>query len=118
MKIFGREPALIISVVGAVVAFFVSIGLDAGLGTAVVGFLTAVIIAITTRPVGPAVFTAVVSAAVPLAAHFGLHWTDAQVGAIGGIILAGFALFGIRPAVTPASDPAPTALARGAGTVR
>lgn len=110
MKIFGREPALIISAVGAVVAYLVSVGLDAGLGTAIVGFLTACIVAATTRPVGPGVFTAIVAAAVPLAAHFGLHWTDAQVGAVGGIILAGFALFGIRPQVTPKADPAPTAV--------
>lgn len=113
MKIFGREPALIISTIGSVVAFLVSVGLDSATGAAVVAFLSAIIIAVTTRPVAPALFTAVLAPAAALAAQFGLHWNDAQVGAVAGIVLAGFALFGIRPQATPASDPMPTAPASG-----
>lgn len=108
MKIFGREPALIISAIGAVVTLIVSLnipGLSAGAGAAVTTFLTAVVIAATTRPVAPALFTAVVSAGAALFAEYGLHASDAVVASISGVVLVGFALFGIRPQVTPAADP-------------
>ncbi|WP_433368337.1 hypothetical protein ACQPZX_41365 [Actinoplanes sp. CA-142083] len=108
MKIFGREPALVISAVGAVVTLLVSLNLDwlsAGAGAAVIAFLTAVVIAATTRPIAPALFTAVVSAGAALFAQYGLHVSDAVVAAISGVVLVGFALFGIRPQVTPNADP-------------
>lgn len=107
IRIFGREPALIISTIGAIVAFLVATGLDSGIGAAVVAFITAVIIAATTRPVAPALFTAVLASAAALAAQFGLNFSDAQVGAAAGLVLASFALFGIRPQVTPVADPLP-----------
>jgi hypothetical protein len=112
MKIFGREPALIISAIGALVTLVVSLNIpqvDAGAGAAIVTFLTAVIIAATTRPVAPALFTAVVSAGAALFAEYGLHASDAVVAAISGVVLVGFALFGIRPQVTPTASPAPGA---------
>lgn len=110
MKIFGREPALIISAIGAIVTLLVSLnipGLSAGAGAAIVTAATALIIAVTTRPVAPALFTAVVSAGAALFAQYGLHVSDATVAAISGVVLVGFSLFGIRPQVTPAADPLP-----------
>jgi hypothetical protein len=110
MKIFGREPALVISAVGALVTLLVSLNLDwlsAGAGAAIVSFLTAVVIAATTRPIAPALFTAVVSAGAALFAEYGLHVADATVAAISGVVLVGFALFGIRPQATPNADPRP-----------
>lgn len=104
MKIFGREPALIVSFVGAVIAWVATMEtglLDAGQATALITFLTAVVIALTTRPVAPALFAGAVSAAAALAAEYGLHWPDEAVAAAGTIILTGFALFGVRPQVTP-----------------
>lgn len=103
-RIFGREPALWLGLIGAVLAWAVSLGLDwlnAGQATAIVTFLTAVLIALTTRPVAPALFVAALSAGAALFAEYGLHWSDAAVTGLGAIILAGFALFGIRPQVTP-----------------
>jgi hypothetical protein len=108
MKIFGREPALIISAFGAVATLLVSLNLDwlsAGAGAAVTTAATAAVIAWTTRPVAPALFTAVVSAGAALFAEYGLHVADATVAAISGVVLVGFALFGIRPQATPAADP-------------
>ena len=108
MKIFGREPALVISAIGALVILLVALnipGLSAGAGAAVVTFLTAVIVAATTRPVAPALFTAVVAPAAALFAEYGLHVADNVVAGVAAVILAGFALFGIRPQVTPAADP-------------
>lgn len=107
MKIFGREPSVIIGAIGSLVTLLVSMnlpGLSAGAGAAIVTFLTAVIIAATTRPVAPALFTAVVAPAAALFAEYGLNVSDAVVAGVAGLILASFALFGIRPQVVPASS--------------
>ena len=116
MKLFGREPALIMAVVGAVIAWIATLEmewLNAGQSTALITFLSAVAIAATTRPWAPALFVGVVSAGAALAAAYGLHWSDEAVTGLGTIILTGFALFGIRPQVTPSADPVPIAPASG-----
>jgi hypothetical protein len=113
MKIFGREPALIISAVGTLVTLLVALnipGLSAGAGAAITTFVSAVIIAATTRPVAPALFTAVVAAGAALFAEYGLNLSDGVVAAISSVVLVGFSLFGIRPQVTPNSDPQPAAV--------
>lgn len=110
MRIFGREPALWLALAGAIISWAVSLGLDwlnAGQATAIITFLTAVVIAITTRPVAPALFVGAVAAGAALFAEYELAVSDAFVTGLGGIILAGFALFGIRPQVSPAADPRP-----------
>lgn len=116
IKIFGREPALILGAFGALVNWGVTLNLgwlNAGQSSAIITAATAVTIAALTRPVAPALFVAAVSAGAALFAEYGLHWSDASVTGLGTIILAGFALFGIRPQVTPANDQAPTALNSG-----
>lgn len=116
IPIFGREPALIIGLIGALVTWAAGLGLDfldAGQAVAVTTAVTGLIIAATTRPVAPALYVAAVAALGALFAEYGLNWSDAAITGLGGIILAGFALFGIRPQVTPAADPAPTALNTG-----
>jgi hypothetical protein len=113
MKIFGREPALIISAVGTLVTLLVALnvpGLSAGAGAAITTFASAAIIAVTTRPVAPALFTAVVAAGAALFAEYGLNLSDGVVAAVSSVVLVGFALFGIRPQVTPTADPHPTAV--------
>lgn len=110
MKIFGREPALIISAIGALVTLLVALnipGLSAGAGAALTTFITAIVIAFTTRPVAPALFTAAVAAGSALFAEYGLHVSDGVVAAVSSVVLVGFALFGIRPQVTPTADPKP-----------
>ncbi len=111
MKIFGREPAVIIGFVGAVITVVVALNvqwLSAGQGAAAAGFITALVIAATTRPVAPALFTAVVTAAAALFAEYGMHASDALIAGITGLVLAGFTLI-TRPQVTPNADPRPTA---------
>lgn len=116
IKIFGREPALILGFIGAVVTWAVSLGFDwlnAGQATAIVTFVTGVLIAFTTRPIAPGLFVAAVAAGAALFGEYGLNWSSAAVTGLGAIILAGFAFFGVRPQVTPAADQAPTALSSG-----
>jgi hypothetical protein len=108
MKILGREPALWLAVIGAVVTWAVSLGLDwlnAGQATAIITAVTAAVIALTTRPIAPALFVGAVSAGAALFAQYGLDWSRASVTGLGAILLTGFALFGIRPQATPAADP-------------
>lgn len=105
MKLFGREPALIIGAFGALVTLLVSLnipGLSAGQGAALTSFVTAGAIALTTRPVAPALFTAIVAPAAALFAEYGMHVADSVVVAITSVILAMFSIFGVRPQVSPA----------------
>ncbi len=108
IKVFGREPALWLAAIGAVVTWAVSLGFDwlnAGQATAIVTFLTAVMIAVTTRPIGPPLFAGAVAAGAALFAEYGLDVSQEAVTGLGAIVLAGFALFGIRPQVTPVEGP-------------
>lgn len=117
VKILGREPALWLALIGAGVTWGVSLGLDwlnAGQATAIVTFITAVVIALTTRPIGPPLFVGAVAAGAAMFAEYNLTVSDAFVTGLGGIILAGFALFGIRPQVTPRADEQAIAPASGA----
>lgn len=110
MKVFGREPALYLALIGAALTWAVSLGLDwltAGQATAVMTLLTAIVIAFFTRPITPTLFVGVLAAGAALFGEYGLHWSDAAVTGLGGIILAAFALVGIRPQVTPQADPRP-----------
>lgn len=108
VAILGREPALWLALIGAVLTWLVSFELgwlNAGQATAIVTFLTAVLIALTTRPVAPPLFVGAIAAGAALFGEYGLHWSDAAVTGLGAIVLAGFALMGIRPQVTPNNDP-------------
>jgi hypothetical protein len=110
VKIFGREPGLWIAAIGALITWGVSLGLDwlnAGQATAITTFITAVIIALTTRPIGPPLFVGAVAAGAAMFAEYNLAVSDAFVTGLGMIVLSGFALLGIRPQVTPNHDPAP-----------
>lgn len=108
IKIFGREPALWIAAIGAVVTWGVSLGLDwlnAGQATAITTAVTALLIAATTRPIAPALYVGALAAGAALFGEYGLNISEAAVTGLGSIVLAGFALFGIRPQATPAADP-------------
>ncbi len=110
IRIFGKEPALIIGLTGAAINWLVTLHLgwlNAGQSSAIITLISAALIAITTRPIGPAVFLAVLSAVAALFGEYGLHWSDASVTGLGSILLAGFALLGVRPQVTPTADPVP-----------
>lgn len=101
-----REPALIIGIVGSVLTSAAAMGIDfltPAEAAGIVAFASAGLIAWRTRPVAPGLFVAAGSTLVALMAEYGLHLSDAWVGFLTSLVLAGFALFGIRPQVTPAT---------------
>lgn len=106
MKIFGREPALWLGVIGAALTTLVSLnfpGLSVGTVAAIMALLTALATALTTRPIAPAVFVGVLTAGVALFTEYGVNVSDGLVAGLTSVLLAAFALFGIRPQVRPAA---------------
>lgn len=102
-----REPALIIGIIGSVLASAAALGLDflsPSAAAGIVAFLTAIVIAVRTRPVAPALYVAAGSALVAVMAQYGLHLSDAWIGFLTSLVLGGFALFGIRPQVSPSTS--------------
>lgn len=115
MKI-SREPAVIIGFVSAVVAALVALNLEwlsPGAGVAIVALVGGAITAATTRPVAPGLFAGLIGMVCALLAEYGLHLSGELIGALGFLVISGFALFGVRNQVTPAHDKAATAPANG-----
>lgn len=85
---FGREPALIIQGVSAVLAMLVGFGvpgLDDGLVAAIAAVLTAlagVVTALYVRPIQPTLFGSLIAALATLAAAFGLDLAQQQVSLV------------------------------------
>ena len=110
MKIFDREPTLIIQFVSAILAIMVSTGLpnlSADQATLIVAALTAVlgaVNAIVVRPIAPAAFTGLVAAGAALLAGYGLELSQDIVGSISAAVVVGLALL-TRGQVSPLSDP-------------
>lgn len=113
MKIFGREPVVVLNTLSAVLGLIVSLGVTslsaetAGAIVAVVSAVLGAIAAAMTRPIAPQAFTAVVAAGAVLVATFGYEASQETVGAINTVILAGLTLL-TRVQVTPSSPSAPT----------
>jgi len=109
-----REPALILAVVSAVLGVLVSLGLpwlsaeQAGLIIALITAVSGAVTAAFTRPIAPAAFTAVVTAAADLMAVYGLDVSQQTVGAVNGLVVAALALL-TRAQVSPAPPGAPVA---------
>jgi hypothetical protein len=104
-KIFGREPALVIGFAGSILTILAALnlpGLTAGAAAAITTLITAGITAWATRPVAPSLYVGFVGAAAVLLAEYNYHVSDEVVAGLGGAVLAGFALFGVRPQVSPA----------------
>lgn len=112
MRIFGREPVVVLNALAAVLGLVVSLGitsLTATQAAAIVGVATAVLGAIAaamTRPVAPQAFTAVVAAGAVLVSAYGYEASQETVGAINVAVLAGLTLL-TRGQVTPTPASAP-----------
>ena len=93
MKIFGREPALIIASISAALSLLVTFqfGLSAEQAGAIVAVISAVFAAATaavTRPIAPSAFTGLVAAVAALLAAYGLNVSAETVGATNAVVLA------------------------------
>ncbi|MFD5137440.1 hypothetical protein ACFWMX_14560 [Streptomyces sp. NPDC058378] len=108
MRIFGREPALIIATVSAALSLLVSFGFglsaeQAGAIVAVISAVFAVAAAVVTRPIAPSAFTGLVAASVALLAAYGLSVSAETVGALNAVVLAVLGLM-TRGQVSPTKD--------------
>ncbi|WP_067967563.1 hypothetical protein [Nocardiopsis trehalosi] len=104
--VFGREPAVIIGAVSAVLSLLVAFqvpGISDATAPLIVAVITAVFGAITaalTRPVAPAAFTTLVTAGAALLAGYGFEVSAEAVAAVNGVVLATLTLI-TRQQVTP-----------------
>lgn len=109
IKIFGREPTLVLQAVSAVLAIVVTFGLpglSAGQAALIVAVLAAgigVANALAVRPVTPAAFTGFVAAGAALLTGYGLDLSQEFIGAVQVAVIAVLALL-TRVQVSPAAD--------------
>ena len=113
MKIFGREPVVVLNTLSAVLGLIVSLGVtaltaeQAGAVVAVVSAVLGGIAAAMTRPVAPQAFTTIVAAGATAVAAFGFEVGQETVGAVNTFVLAVLTLL-TRVQVSPSSPTAPT----------
>jgi hypothetical protein len=107
MKIYGREPVVVLNTLSAILGLIVTLGVtsltDVQAG-AIVGATTGVlgaVAAVKTRPVAPQAFTTVVASGAVLVAAFGYEVSQGTVGAINTTVLAVLTLL-TRAQVSPA----------------
>lgn len=91
MRIFGREPALLLGVISAALSLVVTLGVG----------LTSVQAGAMTRPIAPAAFTGVVTAVADLLAAFHFELSAETIGALNALVLA-VLTFLARGQVSPA----------------
>ncbi|MEU7032741.1 hypothetical protein ABZ958_03520 [Streptomyces sp. NPDC046237] len=113
MRIFGREPVVVLNTLAAALGLLVTLGItsltDQQAG-AIVGVATAILGAIAaamTRPIAPQAFTTLVAAGGVLVAAFGYEVSQGTLGAINTFTLAALTLL-TRVQVSPAKPGAPT----------
>lgn len=109
MKIFGREPALILQGIGALLSLAIALGLpltteQAGLTVAVVSAVFGAVAAAMARPIAPQAFVAVVATVAALTASFGFELSPELIGALNATIIAALALAS-RQQVSPIVGP-------------
>jgi hypothetical protein len=111
MRIFGREPAVVLGVLSGALSLLVTfgIGLTSEQAGAIVAVISAVFAAITawmTRPIVPSAFTGLVAAAVALLAAFHFEVAPETVGSLNALVLS-LLVFITRGQVSPSSPTAP-----------
>ena len=109
MRVFGREPALIIAAIAGALNLGVTFKLgisneQAGAIVAVITAAAGVLTAMATRPIAPAAFKTLVTAGAALLSAYGFHLSPEQTGTVTTLVLAVLAML-TRAQVTPAADP-------------
>lgn len=110
---FGREPALVIAAISAILTMLVGLGLP-GLNDQVAAAITTVFVAAATvyqafavQPVAPTVFSGLIVAAAALLSLLGVVQLDqVQVAMVTATVAAVMALV-VRAQSTPVHDPLP-----------
>lgn len=113
MKIFGREPALFLNSLSAILGLVVTfnVGLteaQAGWVVAGVSAILGAIAAALTRPIAVQAFTALVATVASAVAAFGYEVQPTTTAAINGLVLA-VIMFITRGQVSPSRPDAPAA---------
>jgi len=121
-KFLGREPALVIAAINALIMIVGTMGFgvfnneQAGVSVAVVNAAAGVLTALVTRPIGPAAFTSFIAAVLALLAAYQVNIPGETVAAINAAVypLLAFLTRGnvspVETAVTkPSLDPTPSA---------
>lgn len=112
MKIFGREPTLVLQTIQGLLALLVTFQFPwlteehAGLWVAAIAALFASINGWMVKPTSPAVFVGVVLAGAALISGYGFDLKPEMVGAVNGALTALLTL-AFRNQVTPEADPLP-----------
>lgn len=112
MKIFGREPTVVLQSISALLSILVTFQLGwfkpehEPLVLAFIGAVFGLANAVAVRPWAPGAFIAFVTAGAALLAGYGLDLPPSVVGAITAALPVLLALQ-TRGQVTPAADPAP-----------
>jgi hypothetical protein len=106
MKIFSREPALVLGFISAALSLGTALGVQGlsaeqtALIVAAISAVFGVATAVMTRPVAPSAFTTLVAALAALAAGYGFEVSPEVVGAVNALTLAGLTLL-TRAQVSP-----------------
>ena len=101
MKLFGREPALVIGVISAALSLIVTF--NVGMSGEQAGAIVAAITAAMTRPIAPAAFTGVVAASAAMLAAYGFTVSPETVGALNAVVLSVLTLL-TRGQVSPTTE--------------
>lgn len=110
LKIFGREPTLLIGVLASLLSVGVGFGWDkltaeqAALIIVVLNAILGALNALAVRPIPPAAITYFIGAVAALLAAYGLDVSQEMVGSISGAAIS-ILMFLTRGQVTPAADP-------------
>jgi hypothetical protein len=108
VKIFGREPALWLTLIQTVVALAVGLGLNVtgeqvGLINAAAGAVLSLVAAVAVRPFPVPLLMGAIQAVIALGVGFGLDLEAAQVGLVNAAA-AGLVGFILRMHVSPAES--------------
>jgi hypothetical protein len=93
VRVFGREPALVVATLTALIMFAGTLGFSAlgenqaGLWVAAVNAVFAAFLAWTTRPLSPGVFAMALSALIALGAGYGVNLTEVQINGLNGLLV-------------------------------
>lgn len=103
--VFGREPALVLSVISAALGLLVTLptGITVTMATVLVTFISAAFAAITawaTRPIAPSVYTGLITAGADVLAAFHYDVSTPTLGAVNAVALA-LLMFITRGQVSP-----------------